>query len=83
MPIDLRDAAFSYPDGSSALSGVTIRIDDGERVAIVGQNGAGKTTTVKLMNGLLKPTTGDVIIDGLSTSGRAAAIIALVAVFTL
>jgi energy-coupling factor transport system ATP-binding protein len=76
VPIELHDAAFTYPDGSHALTNVSVSIGDGERVAIAGQNGAGKTTTVKLMNGLLKPTSGDVVIDGVSTTGRTTATIA-------
>jgi energy-coupling factor transport system ATP-binding protein len=71
--IELKDVAFAYPDGSVAVSGVSLRIDAGERVAIVGQNGAGKTTTVKLMNALLKPTSGEVLIDGVSTSQQTTA----------
>lgn len=76
MPIELHDVGFAYPDGSPAVASVNLRIGDGERVAIVGQNGAGKTTTVKLMNGLLKPTRGDVTIDGVSTTRRTTAEIA-------
>ena len=73
MAIELRDVGFVYPDGSRAIQGVDLRVEEGERVAIVGQNGAGKTTTVKLMNGLLKPTSGDVLVDGVSTRGRTTA----------
>ncbi|KRC58562.1 hypothetical protein ASE14_18500 [Agromyces sp. Root81] len=76
MPIELYRAAFAYPDGSPALSSVTLRVGDGERLAIVGQNGAGKTTTVKLMNGLLKPTHGEVRVDGVLTTDRTTAQIA-------
>lgn len=76
MPIVLSDASFTYPDGSVAVESVNLRIRDGERVAIVGQNGAGKTTTVKMMNGLLKPTSGSVTVDGESTAKRTTAIVA-------
>ena len=76
MAIELNGAGFTYPDGSRAVSGVSLRIADGERVAVVGQNGAGKTTTVKLMNGLLKPTGGEVRVDGVSTAERTTAQIA-------
>ena len=58
---------FTYPNGVEALSGVNLRIEDGEFVAIMGQNGAGKTTLVKHMNGLLKPTRGRVLVDGIDT----------------
>lgn len=76
MAIVLREAGFTYPDGSEAVRSVDLRIEDGKRVAIVGQNGAGKTTTVKLMNGLLQPTHGEVLVDGSSTRGRTTASIA-------
>lgn len=73
MPIVLSNASYSYPDGSLAVDSVSLRINDGERVAIVGQNGAGKTTTVKMMNGLLKPSTGTVTVNGVSTKERTTA----------
>ncbi|MFB2596853.1 energy-coupling factor ABC transporter ATP-binding protein [Herbiconiux sp. P17] len=76
MPIELDDVSFAYPDGSLAVDGVSITVDDGERVAIVGQNGAGKTTTVKMMNGLFKPTKGVVRVNGLETAGLLTAKIA-------
>ncbi len=76
MPIELADVSFSYPNGVLAVESITMRIGDGERLAIVGQNGAGKTTAVKLMNGLLKPTAGEVTVDGKPTKGRTTATIA-------
>jgi energy-coupling factor transport system ATP-binding protein len=54
-----------YPEGHvRALDGVDLRIGAGERVALVGQNGSGKTTLVRHLNGLLRPTSGRVFIDG-------------------
>ena len=76
MPIDLHGVGFTYPDGSRAIGGVDLHVDDGERLAIVGQNGAGKTTTVKLMNRLLVPTEGEVLIDGAPTAKRTTAQVA-------
>jgi len=52
-----------YPGEIRALKGVSLRIKDGEFVAIMGENGAGKTTLVKHLNKLLSPTKGKVIID--------------------
>jgi energy-coupling factor transport system ATP-binding protein len=50
-----------------ALDGVNLTIDAGEMVGIVGENGAGKTTLVRHVNGLLKPLTGSVTVDGTNT----------------
>lgn len=65
--IEFNNVGFTYPNGFSAVEDIDFRIEKGENIAIVGQNGAGKTTTVKMMNGLLKPTSGKVIIDGMDT----------------
>lgn len=61
------DVYFTYPAGVEALKGVSFKVEYGEFVAIMGQNGAGKTTLVKHFNGLLKPTRGDVFVDGVNT----------------
>jgi len=76
MAIEIKNASFKYPNGFLAIDNISITINDGERVAIVGQNGAGKTTAVKMMNGLNKPSGGDVIIDGINTKGKTTAAIA-------
>lgn len=65
--IEIKDVYFTYPTGVEALKGVSLSIGDGEFVAVMGQNGAGKTTLVKQFNGLLKPTKGEVLVDGVST----------------
>jgi len=65
--IEVKDLYFAYPTGVEALKGITLTIDDGEFLAIMGQNGAGKTTLVKHFNGLLKSTKGEVVVDGVST----------------
>jgi energy-coupling factor transport system ATP-binding protein len=67
MNIDIKDLHFTYPTGVQALQGVSLSIAPGEQVAIVGQNGAGKTTLVRHLNGLLQPTSGEVIIGGWDT----------------
>lgn len=66
--LELHDVGFTYPNGFTAIEHVSMSFELGQAVAIIGQNGAGKTTTVKLMNGLLKPTQGTVIVDGESTA---------------
>jgi energy-coupling factor transport system ATP-binding protein len=67
MNLEIRELSFTYPAGVQALSGISLRIDSGEQVAIVGQNGAGKTTLVRHFNGLLLPTQGSVTIDDWDT----------------
>ncbi len=64
MKIEINNLRFTYPTGLEALKGISLTIDSGEQVAIVGQNGAGKTTLVRHFNGLLKPTSGSVSIGG-------------------
>ncbi|MEM3704101.1 MAG: ABC transporter ATP-binding protein, partial [Candidatus Bathyarchaeia archaeon] len=66
--IEVQDVYFTYPSGVEALKGVSLTIQDGEFVAIMGENGAGKTTLVKHFNGLLKPTRGKVFVDGVETT---------------
>ena len=65
--IDVKDLHFTYPTGLEALRGINLTIDDGEFLAVMGQNGAGKTTLVKHFNGLLKPTKGEVLVNGVNT----------------
>lgn len=67
-PVIVAEAVrFVYPSGREALSGVDIVINSNEFVAIVGQNGAGKTTLLKTFLGLLKPTSGRVLVKGVDT----------------
>ena len=66
--IKFENVKFVYPNGFSAVEDINLEIGQGENIAIVGQNGAGKTTTVKMINGLLKPTKGKVIVAGMDTS---------------
>ncbi|MDD2971015.1 MAG: energy-coupling factor ABC transporter ATP-binding protein [Lachnospiraceae bacterium] len=73
MSIELQHVHFRYPDGTLANEDLNLVIHEGERIAIVGQNGAGKTTAVKLMNGLHKPTEGEVIINGINTRNKSTA----------
>ena len=61
--IHLKDVNYEYPDGTIALKNVNLRIKKGEFLAIMGQNGAGKTTLIRLLNGLLRPTTGTVYFN--------------------
>jgi energy-coupling factor transport system ATP-binding protein len=72
--ITIENVSFRYPGANSdVLNDVTLNIGDGEFVAIMGENGAGKTTLVKMLNGLLKPTKGRVLIDNMDTRARSVA----------
>ncbi|MDP1535372.1 MAG: peptidase domain-containing ABC transporter, partial [Rubrivivax sp.] len=65
--IELRDVAFRYADGEpEVLSGVNLRIEAGESVAIVGPSGCGKTTLLKLLLGIHNPTRGEVLVGGVT-----------------
>ena len=66
--IEADNVRYSYANKVEALKGVSITIQDGEFVAIMGQNGAGKSTLVKHFNGLLKPTKGTVRVNGTETT---------------
>ncbi|MDZ4045589.1 MAG: ABC transporter ATP-binding protein [Rhodoglobus sp.] len=71
LAIDVRGARYVYPSGNvTALGGVDLQVSPGEIIGIIGQNGSGKTTLTKLLNGLLKPTAGTVIVDGVDTAKK-------------
>jgi energy-coupling factor transport system ATP-binding protein len=62
--IQVKNLGYRYEDGTQALSDIDLEINEGEMIALIGQNGSGKTTFSKCLNGLFKPTSGDVIVDG-------------------
>lgn len=66
--IEFVNVSASYDGELAVLQDVNFTINDGEFVAFVGTNGAGKSTTMRLMNGLLKPTSGEVLVDGVPTT---------------
>ncbi len=60
--IDFKNVVKTYPNGTVALKGISVHIDDGEFVFIVGHSGAGKTTLTKLLLCEEKPTSGNLIV---------------------
>jgi energy-coupling factor transport system ATP-binding protein len=74
--IVIDDIHYSYINNVEALKGVSLTIKDGEFIAIMGQNGAGKTTFIKHFNGLLKPSSGSVRVDGVETTKTSVATLA-------
>lgn len=66
--LEVAGVAYRYPSGVEAVSGVSLRFEPGQAVAILGQNGSGKTTLVKHLNGLLRPDAGEVRVDGRATA---------------
>jgi len=71
MPIlEVRELFFAYPNGVRALNGVSLVVEPGEAVAIVGRNGSGKTTLVKHFNNLLTAQQGTILVNGQPGVGR-------------
>ena len=64
--IDFNDVVKSYSVGTQALKGVSMQIEDGDFVFLVGPSGSGKSTIIKLITGELKPTSGSVHVNGYS-----------------
>lgn len=68
--LQFNDVRYSYPGGHEALRGVSLRITHGEKVALVGANGAGKSTLLLHTNGLLMPTSGEVVLGGITLTRK-------------
>jgi len=65
--VEFRDVTFQRASGRAILSGVSFSVQKGESFALIGRSGSGKTTILKLINRLLDPSAGDVLVDGKST----------------
>jgi len=65
--IEFRDVFYRIGVDRTILHGVSLRVTPGDVLALIGRSGVGKTTTLKLMNGLLQPTAGRVMVEGRDT----------------
>ena len=74
MPLELKNLTHTYSAGSAfqatAIKDVSLTIEDGEFICVLGHTGSGKSTLVQHLNGLLKPTSGQVLIDGEDLNGE-------------
>ena len=66
VAISIEDLFFTYPNGSEVLRGISMRIEAGEHVAVVGASGGGKSTLVQVLIGLYPPTRGMIAFDGVA-----------------
>lgn len=71
--IEMRDVTFAYPGGENdppftALRNISLDVERGSFTAVLGHNGSGKSTLAKLCNGLFRPTSGTVTVDGIDTA---------------
>lgn len=74
MPIEIKNLNHIYMPGSpfetKALDDVTLTINDGEFIGLIGHTGSGKSTLVQHLNGLMKPDSGTVLVDGMDTGAK-------------
>src|SRR3984885_8081536 len=64
MVITLEDVSKNYGDGNVAVAGLSLEIGDGELTVLVGPSGCGKTTTLRMINRLIEPSSGRILIGG-------------------
>lgn len=68
--LSMEKVSFSYDKKINAVKNVSLSVEEGEYVAIIGHNGSGKSTLAKLFNGLCKPDSGEVVVDGFSCKDK-------------
>jgi osmoprotectant transport system ATP-binding protein len=66
--ISLRAVSKVYPGGTTAVDGISLDVDRGETVVLVGASGCGKTTTLKMINRLVEPSRGEILFEGRDVS---------------
>ena len=67
---EIRSLFYLYPDGQLALNGIDLTLFEGDRIALVGHNGAGKTTFARHLNGLYRPSRGEILYKGKPMEGE-------------
>lgn len=68
--IEIKNLNFKYSSGKSVLENMNLEIKEGEVVSIIGKNGAGKSTFVRLIAGLIKPSSGEIWIDQINVQDK-------------
>lgn len=66
--IQTKDLTMQYPNGFTAVNRLNLQVNKGDIYGFLGPNGAGKTTTIRMLDGLIKPTSGEVVIQGKSVT---------------
>ncbi len=62
--LEVKDLHYNYPDGTQAIKGIDFKVEEGQMISILGPNGAGKSTFFLHFNGIIEPTSGEIIIEG-------------------
>lgn len=79
--VEFKNVSKIYPGGKVAVENINLRIERGEFVCFIGTSGGGKTTTLRMINGMLIPTGGDITVDGktsmILTQSNCAAVLAM------
>lgn len=70
--LEVKNASYSYNGKTFAVKNLSFSAEKGEYIAIVGHNGSGKSTFARLLNGLLQPNSGEIVVDGFSSSDKSA-----------
>src|SRR5689334_12388873 len=66
--IEFRNAQYTLPNGQVLLAGLTLKVEEGQTLALLGRSGSGKTTTLKLINRLRELSAGEVLVAGKSVT---------------
>ncbi len=64
VKLDIKDLKKTYPNGFTALNGISMKVYKGEFLAVIGLSGSGKSTFLRCINRLIDPTSGEILFDG-------------------